>query len=396
MMKKKIMILGAGGYQLPLIKKAKNMGLTTVVVSPKGKYPGIALADIWLDIDTTDIDRIVKSAREHGVSGVSTTGTDVCVPSLGKVVDDLGLSGTGYEASKRCLDKVLMKKAFMKHNVSTAAFQVFTDIVEAEMFASMLGYPVMVKAPDSSGSRGITKVNSADEFHFAWDRAHLVSRSKEIIVEQFLKGVEFGAQAFVHGNKVIAVLPHRDTVTPAPYYTPIGHSMPTDLTENQQAKTVKVIEQAVQALRIRDCVSNVDLILVDGDPKVIEIGARMGATCLPENISIYTGQDIYEHVIRLSMGEHPDLNVTAKQANASLLLRSEKTGIVTSLTVPEDLLNHPDLIDFHLDISVGDSIRAFNVGPDRIGHVIVKADSAEMGERLAEEMVSKVHIRVAG
>lgn len=79
MMKKKIMILGAGVYQVPLIKKAKNMGLVAVVVSPKGNYPGISLADIWLDIDTTDIDRIVEAAREHGVSGITTTGTDVCV-----------------------------------------------------------------------------------------------------------------------------------------------------------------------------------------------------------------------------------------------------------------------------------------------------------------------------
>lgn len=35
-MKKRIMILGAGVYQVPLIKKAKEMGLETVVFSPKG------------------------------------------------------------------------------------------------------------------------------------------------------------------------------------------------------------------------------------------------------------------------------------------------------------------------------------------------------------------------
>ena len=44
MSKKKLMILGAGIYQVPLIKKAKEMGLETLVVSIKGNYPGIALA----------------------------------------------------------------------------------------------------------------------------------------------------------------------------------------------------------------------------------------------------------------------------------------------------------------------------------------------------------------
>ena len=42
---KKIMILGAGIYQVPLILKAKEMGLYTLVVSYPGPYPGFALAD---------------------------------------------------------------------------------------------------------------------------------------------------------------------------------------------------------------------------------------------------------------------------------------------------------------------------------------------------------------
>ena len=35
-MKRKIMILGAGIYQVPLIRKAKEMGLETLVVSIPG------------------------------------------------------------------------------------------------------------------------------------------------------------------------------------------------------------------------------------------------------------------------------------------------------------------------------------------------------------------------
>ena len=54
MSKKKLMILGAGIYQVPLIKKAKEMGLETLVVSIKGNYPGIALEDSFYEIDTRD------------------------------------------------------------------------------------------------------------------------------------------------------------------------------------------------------------------------------------------------------------------------------------------------------------------------------------------------------
>jgi len=392
--RKRIMILGAGVYQVPLIKKAQEMGFETIVVSCKGKYPGIDLADIFLDIDTTDVERVTEAAREYGISGVATTGTDVCMPAMGSVVDMLDLPGTGYGAACRSMDKILMKRAFMLAAIPTAAFSAFDDPVEAKRFADHIGYPVMVKTTDSSGSRGITKVTAERRFAFAWERAKSVSRSKQIIVEQYLSGVEFGAQAFVHGDKVAAVFLHGDTVTPAPYFSPIGHSMPSSLTDNQQRKVEEVIEQAVRALGLRDCVSNVDLMLVDGEPMIIEMGARMGATCIPECISVYTGMDVYEHVIALAMGEHRDITVSNRQANAGLLLRSDKTGTVRLLDVPEDVLKHPDLIDLQWDISVGDQVCKFKVGPDRIGHILVKANTSQAGERLVECLASQLTITV--
>ena len=64
MSKKKLMILGAGIYQVPLIKKAKEMGLETLVVSIKGNYPGIALADSFYEIDTRDYEKILEPQKE--------------------------------------------------------------------------------------------------------------------------------------------------------------------------------------------------------------------------------------------------------------------------------------------------------------------------------------------
>ena len=48
------MILGAGIYQVPLIKKAKSIGYYTIVVSIPGDYPGFNIADEIAYIDTTD------------------------------------------------------------------------------------------------------------------------------------------------------------------------------------------------------------------------------------------------------------------------------------------------------------------------------------------------------
>ena len=76
---KKIMILGAGIYQVPLIKTAKKLGLYTIVVSIPGNYPGFELADKVYYENTVDDEKILEIAKEEQIDGIITTGTDVCV-----------------------------------------------------------------------------------------------------------------------------------------------------------------------------------------------------------------------------------------------------------------------------------------------------------------------------
>ena len=119
---KKILILGAGIYQVPLIETAKKLGYYTIVASIPGKYPGFALADKVYHVNTTDAQALEKIAEEEGVSGVCVSGTDVCVPAQGYLCDKLGLIGPGEQAAHRAQDKLLMKNAFHEHGVRGGGF----------------------------------------------------------------------------------------------------------------------------------------------------------------------------------------------------------------------------------------------------------------------------------
>src|SRR6185295_2506701 len=231
----RLLILGGGVYQVPLIRRARELDLETIVVTPEGPFPGIRLGDQHWDLDTTDAEAVLRAARSYGIDGIATTGTDVCLPTLGRVVDELGLRGPSGSSARMSADKTLMKRAFKKHGVPTAEFEIVESWADARDASRRLGLPLIVKASDSSGSRGVTRVDSADELESAWGRALAVSRNRLIVLERCLEGVEFGAQAFVTGNEVVAVFPHNDTVTPAPFQTPVGHSLPASLTSPQMA-----------------------------------------------------------------------------------------------------------------------------------------------------------------
>ena len=114
------MILGAGIYQVPLIRTARRMGLYTIVVSIPGDYPGFALADKIYELNTRDKEAILAAAEKEQIDGICTSGTDVAVSTIGYVCEKMHLSGIPCEAAEILTDKAKMKDAFRQGGVSAA------------------------------------------------------------------------------------------------------------------------------------------------------------------------------------------------------------------------------------------------------------------------------------
>jgi len=369
------------------------MGCRTIVLSTPGRHPGIALADVFLPVDITDPAAVLAAARDHGVTAVATAGTDHGLPALGAVVDALGLPGPGAAAARASRDKLLAKKALEAAGVPCARGEAAPDPGAARACAERLGYPVVVKPAASSGSRGVTVVTGPGGVASAWEAARAAAPGT-VLVEERLTGREFGAQAVVHGKRVVAVVPHRDTVTTEGPPTPIGHALPWDRPPTEAGRTAEVVERAVAALGLRDCLANVDLMMTAGGPRVLELAGRVGATGIPEMIAHHHGWDVYGHLVGLALGEHPALPAVAGRPNAVLLVRSARSGRVKSLEVPADIANHPDLVDLRWDVGIGDPVRAFAVGPDRIGHLQAAGPDARTCERTAATFHRRLVIEV--
>ncbi len=390
---KKLMIMGAGIYQVPLIKTAKRMGIHTIVVSIPGKYPGFALADQVCYENTVDYEAVLKVAREEQVDGIVTAGTDVAVITIGKVCDTLGLKGLSFQAAEIASNKLEMKRKYEEYGVRTARFRLVkldgSDLAEK---TADLSFPLIFKAVDSSGSRGIRRVNTKDEFEST--RAYVAESTHKdyFLVEEFVEGEEFGAQAFVQDGKVEFILPHGDYVFHGDTGVPVGHfapyALPAEVVEDCREQLVK----AVKAMGLDNCAINADFILKEGKTYVLELGGRSGATCLAELVSLYYGFDYYEKLIRVAMGEKVSFASDQAVPNASHLLMSDKDGVITAQR--DETSPSEELVEVQFDYQVGDEVHAFRVGPHRIGHVITKGDTLEQAKKALDEAMADIHIDV--
>ena len=390
---KKLMIMGAGIYQVPLIKAAKEMGIYTIAVSIPGNYPGFAYADEVLHINTVDAQAVLEAARERGIDGICTAGTDVAVMTIGRVNDELGLSGISYEAAKIACDKVLMKQCYEENGVRTARYRkvYFNENVNDKIEG--LQYPLIIKIVDSSGSRGITRVDRPEDIQAAITNAQAFTRKDYFIVEEFIIGREFGAQAFVMDGKVQFILPHGDYIFMGSTGVPAGHFAPYDLSGEAEEDCRRTCEKAILAMGLDNCAVNCDFIMRDGKTYVLEIGGRSGATCLAELVSIYYGYDYYRKIIEVALGEKPTFPTDKAVPNASKLLMSDRDGEIIALA-NRNPKSDRNICEVCFDYTVGDQVKKFHVGPNRIGHVVTQGRTLAEATAALDRALKNIEIEV--
>lgn len=394
-MPRKLMILGAGIYQLPLILKARELGLETLVVSYAGNYPGFAAADRVLELDTTDAEGVLAAAMSEHVDGIVTTGTDVAVRSVGRVCDALGLSGISERAARILTDKAVMKRAFKEGGVCTSDFEVVSALDEALAASERLGYPVMVKACDVSGSRGVTKVSSQDEVAPAFEAALAATHTDHVIVEKFVAGTEIGVDGFVRNGELALFAPHTKMVCRAGSITiPSGHAFPFGMSEGVFQEVKRQLELVVAASGMNNCAVNGDFIVQDdGVVQVLEAGGRCGATGIPELISLHYGIDYYALMIKAALGEPCDFTPRSSVPCMSRLLFSDVTARVKAIdSAAVCAVEEGSGATVGIDVKPGELIHAVHDGTDRFGQIVMPTDDVAAIEAVAARVLECIEV----
>ena len=150
-----------------------------------------------------------------------------------------------------------------------------------------LQYPIIVKPVDSSGSKGVTVLDSSDGLPDALHFAFSFSRGKRVIAEEYIEKDHpylIGGDIFVVDGKVCLwglLNCHRDNnVNPL---VPVGKSYPLALTDSQISLVKDVLQRLVSKLGIRFGAMNVELIIgTNGQCYIIDAGPRAGGNMIPD------------------------------------------------------------------------------------------------------------------
>ncbi len=301
------MIFGAGINQLELIKEAKNLGVTSIVIDPSANPLGKELADFYYQIDGFDYRKTKEIALKHQVDGIVTGQMEKPLRLMAKLAQELKLIFHSPEVIENSLNKGLMKRVFIKSDIKCAKGKVYksSDTITRESL-SEFQFPLIIKPSDAFSSRGVLKVNSFKEIYLYERETRSYSTTDSIIVEEFLEGKEFSVESITFKGKTHVIQVTEKFITPYPQAVEMAHLQPARLSETERSEIKNIVKKAIQSLNIDNSASHAEVMMTSNGPYMIEIGARLGGDFISSYLTkASTGISMDKAAIKVALGLRP-------------------------------------------------------------------------------------------
>ncbi len=307
----KLIILGAGPFQMHLIEMAQAMDAYVIAVTPHGTYPGIKVADKVYFHDAKIEEYVADVARVENVNGVISDQGEIFVRAVAYAAEKMGLPGNGYETALLYTDKHRMRVRTKELGLATIESVMFYTLDEAlEAFRSF-GTTAIIKPVDASSSRGISKIPDEAELIAKWDEAKEISRSGGVIIEKFIEGPQFEVDSIAAGGHVVPLMyADLDEFKIPNVFSSKTRLYPADIDEETTKRLLDYSQKVNEGFGMIQGLSHNEYIMdaKTGEIYLIEAALRGGGTYIASYITeLQTGIDTAEFLVNVALGRTHDV-----------------------------------------------------------------------------------------
>ena len=287
-----IAIIGGGGREHAIIKKIKENKSVEKIYALPGNA-GMRADAICIDISPTDLENIKKFVIENKIDYCIVSPDDPLVLGLVDILQESGIECFGPEKKSAIIEgsKIFSKNLMKKYNIPTASYETFSDYESALKYLETMAMPVVIKADGLALGKGVTIAQNKEEAIAAIKSAMLDKKfgksGENIVIEEFLKGVEVSVLTFTDGKTIVPMISSMDhklskdddkgvntggmgTIAPNPYYT---EEIANECMEKIFIPTINAMNSENRTFK--GCLY-FGLIITDDGVKVIEYNCRFG------------------------------------------------------------------------------------------------------------------------
>lgn len=395
---KKLMILGAGQYVFPLIRKAKEKGHYVIVVSP-GTYSGMELADKVIDCDIGDEEGVLFFAEQEGVDGITSDEMDLPLLAWAGACEQLHLPGNPYRVVRAFTDKQLTRERCEELGIRSLEHAGIRSVEEGKEFLKNHPGPAIIKPVDSGASKGIAVIRSEEDLEAHFPEAMSYSRRGEVIIERFLKGKEFEVDGIVlDGRYETLMIGDLTKFTGDNPFSCSSILFPSTEKEDLLEKLKDYDREVVLGLGLHQGLTHNEYILDEetGEFYLIEAAARGGGRHISTAIAkLQTGIDTSDFLIDAALGEIEELPpIRRGLCHCGYMAFCLPEGEILSLDGIREVEDLPFVFLTTLE-ELKPGMRTAQVKDKRQRHLIyLKGDSREELKKYMEQIRGMLTIRV--
>lgn len=288
----KIMVIGGGGREHAIVKKLKENPNVTALYCLPGNG-GIAKDAVCVPIAATNLDGIVRFAKEHSIDYAVVAPDDPLAMGAVDLLETIGVPCFGPRKNAAIIEasKVFAKELMKRYGIPTARYETFDDMDAALRYLETAPMPAVIKADGLALGKGVIIAQTLSEAKEAvramMEDKRFGKSGERIVIEEYLEGPEISMLSFTDGKTVVPMVSSMDhkragdgdtglntggmgTVAPNPYYTP---EVADRCMREIFLPTIRAM--AAEGRPFKGCLY-FGLMLTKDGPKVIEYNCRFG------------------------------------------------------------------------------------------------------------------------
>ena len=383
----RLLVLGAGPAQLGLLEAARARGVWLAVVDRDPAAPGFPLADRRCILSTEDEPAIERLVGAMTIDGLIAPGTDWPVGVAARIAAHAGLPHPiSPQTAVLATNKLRQRERLREAGVPQPHWWVVGNGDEPPELRA----PVVVKAPDRQGQKGLTLVESPADLPAAIEAARAAARNGLALVEQLVDGPEVTVVGFsANGVFTGLVVTDRVVAEPPAFGVALAHVWPS----HDEGQSLEVAARAASALGIENGPTYTQLRLGPDGPQVIEVAARLGGGHDAELVQAVTGVDLNGLAIDAAVGVfRTPVAPEHRVGGAVTRFLVAPAGVLERVEVPETLEGVERVRSYREPGHVFTPLRR---GSDRAGAVLAVGDSREQAVARADSAAERIRFVTA-
>jgi biotin carboxylase len=287
-------------------------------------------------------------------------------------------------------DKILTRKAIS----GTSLSPFFTELKNGEPLKGAVGFPLVLKEPMSTGSRGVVWVNDAETLEYGRGKFNERHPSKALLLEEYIFGRQYLVEVLVvKGTPYIAAVVEQE-ITRGMRFIVTGYRFVHNYGRNCPKHLEAAVGKIVKAVNLTNGPCHLELIHNGEEWKLVEINPRISGCAMNLLIETATGISLVKETLKLALGL--EINLTPRRCTEAFVqyVTVEREGFLLKVTGRNKALSCTGVRHVYVKPSRGQLL----VPPLSMGHryayVLATGKTAEAAKHNAKHAAGLIRFYV--